>query len=181
MAAEAKKTVKKPQIVLAKTGSEQIDAKIREVELRMLPIGRNAEGYGYSYPTLTLLLSHVNRALDELGLVWSAWADVEDIAGQPVPVFIVRVTDLASGQYRQSKHLYPKSTYVALNIPQPTQQGSRRKGNPDIAAGQKVGAFETYCRRYSLVSILGIPIKDTDGQPASQAPRQPRSARYARR
>tara|TARA_R110000751_G_scaffold177218_1_gene283504 strand:+ start:610 stop:1134 length:525 start_codon:yes stop_codon:yes gene_type:complete len=38
---------------------------------------------------------------------------------------------------------------------------------PDISDPQKLGSFITYCRRYTLLSLLGLPAEDDDANLAS--------------
>lgn len=126
---------------LASTSTEQLDYKIAQIEQRMRPIERTKQGYGYTYATLTELLGHVLPAFKEFKLSWTSWSDTADFNGSLYNVFTVQVSDLESGQHRESVHVY-------------TLQSD----------AQKVGSFETYFRRYSLISLLGLPIKDDDGQ-----------------
>ena len=138
---------------LAHTGTEHLDAKISQIEQRMRPIARTKQGYGYTYATLTELLSHVIPAFKEFSLSWTSWSNIQQIGEQILSVFTVQVTDLESGQHRESVHVYPLQTDA-----------------------QKVGSYETYYRRYSLISLLGLPIKDDDGQ----ATRRTQANRYQR-
>ena len=133
--------------------TRHLDAKIQQVELRMRPIERSAKGYGYTYATLTDLLGHITPALKELGLMWTAYSSIQPAGGQTICVCTVEVVDLESGEHRESVHAYPLQSDA-----------------------QKTGSYETYYRRYSLVSLLGLPIADDDG--TATVPR--RQTRYQR-
>lgn len=122
-----------------------LDAKIQQVELRMRPIARTKKGYGYMYATLTDLLAHVTPALKELDLMWTASSNLMVYGDQVCCICKTEIVDMATGESRQSVHAYPLQ-----------------------ADAQKVGSYETYFRRYSLISLLGLPIQDDDGQATVQ-------------
>lgn len=124
--------------------------KIQQVQVRMPPIEKNASGYNYRYATLGGILQAVNPAFEALGLMsYSVTAQVE-INDHEYDKLTTYVVDLATGVEVHAEHTWPYT-------PDPQKQGS----------------YETYYRRYSLISLLNLPIKDDDAAAAHRASRRP--------
>lgn len=118
--------------------------KISRIQLGVKPIRPKAKGYGYYYVPLDQLMEALVRPFQQLGLAVSSSAkEMPSIGGNfPGMLFTTTLTDLETGETVESTHVIPPLT------------------NP-----QNLGKWETYLRRYSLISLLGICAEtDTDGE-----------------
>ncbi len=103
--------------------------------------------YKYKYATLAALLEAVTPALTRHGLVLIQYPSVDTYAGVMVPTL-------------HTVLLHPESSTEVHGV-YPLLPA--RPNDP-----QALGGAETYARRYSAQTILGIAPEDDDGQNASR-------------
>lgn len=104
---------------------------------------RDTKGYGYMYATLDQVMGIVKPALQEQGL------DV-----------IQQCSRNIDGGYELSTYVVDDTDGQRLMDVRPLEFGSD---------AQKVGSYETYMRRYALLTVFGLCPEDDDGK-ATTAP-----------
>ena len=112
-----------------------------KVQSQLHNISKDAEGYGYSYLTLSKMISETRGPLAECGLV--VLQPLAEIAGQPA---VRTVLMHESGQ--------------SIEGIQPISAVTMKQCN----SAQELGAAITYARRYGYASILSLAQVDDDAQ-----------------
>ena len=128
--------------------------KIYAVQRFMNRVPKNGNSPHSRYATITATIDALFPLLHKYELVCTSESNVSLQDNHVMYTFTTRIIDIITGEHVDSTHLFD-ATQLAK---------SRDAG--DYA--QRVGALETYYRRYSLYSIFNMITYDADGQPSNK-------------
>lgn len=128
--------------------------KIYAVQRFMNRVPKTGNSPHAKYATISATIDALFPLLHKFGLVCMSESSVRLQDNHVMYTFTTRIIDIITGENVGSTHLFD-ATQLAK---------SRDAG--DYA--QRVGALETYYRRYSLYSIFNMITYDADGQPSNK-------------
>lgn len=128
--------------------------KIYAVQRFMNRVPKTGNSPHAKYATISATIDALFPLLHKFGLVCMSESNVRLQDNHVMYTFTTRIIDIITGEKVGSTHLFD-ATQLAK---------SRDAG--DYA--QRVGALETYYRRYSLYSIFNMITYDADGQPSNK-------------
>lgn len=128
--------------------------KIYAVQRFMNRVPKTGNSPHAKYATISATIDALFPLLHKFGLVCMSESNVRLQDNHVMYTFTTRIIDIITGENVGSTHLFD-ATQLAK---------SRDAG--DYA--QRVGALETYYRRYSLYSIFNMITYDADGQPSNK-------------
>lgn len=121
------------------------------VQKHILVVGKDTDGYGYKYATLTKLVRKLYPILSEYGL--TVMQPLDNIAGEPA----IRTIIVHAESGEKIDTAYPLS----------------KVGMAKVNDAQQFGAAISYARRYGLASAFGVVFDDEDDDAASLSEPEP--------
>jgi len=122
-----------------------LSGALAKAQGEFLEVGKDKQGYGYKYMTLSALFTSVRQALSKhsVAIIQSNYL----VRGDKPSVMVETMLSHESGEWIKSKLEIPLNPMKQLTI------------------AQMIGVASTYGRRYALQSMVGIAAEeDTDGK-----------------
>lgn len=133
--------------------------KIYAVQRFMNRVPKTGNSPHAKYATIYATIDALFPLLHKYGLVCTSESNVRIEDNHVLYTFTTRVIDIESSGEDTNAHVQCTHLFDATQLAKSRDAG-------DYA--QRVGALETYYRRYSLYSIFNMLTYDADGQPASR-------------
>lgn len=125
---------------------KELASALVQAQSELHNLGKNAQGYGYSYLTLDKLIEETRPVLAKHGL--AILQPLTNVNGEPaVKTMLIHV----SGQMIDGDYPITKA------------------GMKQVNDAQQMGAAVTYARRYGLAAMLNIAQVDDDAASLTQA------------
>lgn len=126
-------------------GHKSILHAIRALQTQIGSLGKNSDGYGYKYLSLSKIMQHFGPLFEQYQILVTHDQDISD--GN-----IAVVTELF--------HL-PSETAKSVSFVCPISTAS-------MSMPQWIGSHETYGRRYNLIKLLNLSVEDDDARDPGQ-------------